>query len=378
MKNKYGFLQKIKCSFNKFLSKILNKKTAKAVLCICSIAFLVFAPSFIFNKSNYKINMNEYLNLTSKEKIVLNLWHIETFEGGTNSRKMYLENQAIKFNKQNNNCFVSVKTLTEEQLFLNLQSGASADIYSFGIGAGYMLPSLLMELPKNNNVRKDLQEYANLNNNIYAYPYILSGYALISHNSLVNETNSILELLQSKTMNKKTVAGVCFANETSINPSQVLVENNIKDINKQNYLQCTTTYNAYTNFLSKKAVSLLGTARDVARIKNRELNGSISSCSYNFLGGYSDLIQYVGISKNLTKQQVMYATNFANFLTSSPCQTALKNYGLFSISANKIYEEDYMSNFEDALIKPLKSTNVFSNLQAIENQKNASFNILFK
>ncbi len=361
----------------KLNEKIFNKKVFKATLCVASILFLIFAPGFIFNKSNYQISLDEYMNLTNKEKIVLELWHIETFEGGTNSRKMYLENQAIKFNKQNNNCFVSVKSLTEEQLYLNLQSNNFADVYSFGIGSGYMLTNELNELPKNNEVRKDLQEYSKLINKIYAYPYILSGYALISHANMVSDNSQIINLIQSKTINKKEVKGVGFSSTSSINPSKVLIENSISNQSLNNYFECSSTYNAYTNFLSNKFISLLGTARDVARIKNRELNGSIGECNYNYFSNYSDLIQYVGVSKNLDGIKEKYAKDFASYLTSNVCQNALKNYGLFSTTNNKIYESDYMSDFENALSGNLSSINVFSNLEQIEREKNKSFNSLF-
>lgn len=372
MKKSSKSYEKLKSLFN----KIVNKKTLKLLFCVSCVLFLIFAPAFIFNPANYRVNLNDYLNLTQKDKIVLNMWHIETFEGGTNSRKTFIENQAKKYNKQNNNCFVSVKTLTEEQLFLNLQNGNTGDIYSFGIGAGYLIQDKLFELPKNNNVRKDLQEYSKIDNNIYAYPFILSGYALIT-NTTFNSSDNLLDLLQSKQINKKTIYGVGFANDSLINPSQVLIENGISNIKKDNYFTCSTTYNAYTNFLSKKFISLLGTARDVARLKNREQNGSISPCTYNFLGGYSDLIQYVGVSKNLTKEQTQVATDFSKFLTNETCQSSLKNYGLFSVTSQKIYPQDYMSDFEDELKNELKSVNIFSNLKDISLDIQKSFNTLF-
>lgn len=374
---KKSFLFNFGKKISVIIKKIFSKKTLSFLFLVCCVLFLCLSPSYIFNKSNYEISLNEILNLTEKESVVLNLWHIETFEGGTNSRKKYLENQAVKFNKVNNNCFISVKTLTEEQLFLNLQENNGADMYSFAIGSGYMLSGKLQELEKNKNIREDLQEYAKLGNKVYAYPYMLSGYALISFQNLVEENGSIENLLKNKIVNKKEVKGVGFSKTSILNPSKILTTNGITNLGENNYFECSTTYNAYTNFLSGKFVTLVGTARDVARIKNREENGQIKPCVYNFLSGFSDLIQCVGISKNIGRVKEDYASKFAQFLTSSSCQSALTNYGLFSVTENKIYSEGFMSNFEQALINPILSQNVFSNLEEIEKEKTLSFNKLF-
>ena len=142
-----------------FFKKFFSKKTLKVLFCFVCVLFLVLTPSFVFNKENYSRDINRYFkNGKASEQIVLSLWHIESFEGGKKNRKSFLEEIGIKFNKKNSNIYLSVLTLTEEQLFLNLQNGLMPDLFSFSIGSGRIISSYLEELDKNNVIRKELQE----------------------------------------------------------------------------------------------------------------------------------------------------------------------------------------------------------------------------
>lgn len=369
----YLCFKKIKKFFILIFSFLINKKFLKILFCISSILFLIFSPSYVFNKKNYQINLNRYLNLQNKQKIVLNLWHIETFEGGSNSRAKYLEKQAIKFNKQNNNCYISISTLNDNQLYENLSQNKKPDMFSFGIGAGYMLSSYLDVLNENSLIREDLVEYATFDGNLLAYPYILSGYAIISFEDTSNLSNKVNDnKFENKVINKKEVKGIGFASSSYLNFAKVLTFNNYQNISKNNYYSSSSTYNSYVNFISKKFLSLVGTTRDVVRCKNREEKGSLSSCNYKFLSGYSDLVQYISFSKNISNIKKGYAQKFCSFLTSKSSQQDLANYGLFSTTKQILYSTGYMNNFEKSLNNPLKSINVFTSLQEIKKQQELS------
>ena len=57
--------------------------------------------------------------------------------------------------------------MTEEQLVLNLKQNIIPDMFSFGVGVGYLISGYLTQLDFNNNIREDLIDYGKLNNNIY-------------------------------------------------------------------------------------------------------------------------------------------------------------------------------------------------------------------
>ncbi len=325
------------------------KSIGKVLFVVFCLLFLIFTPFFVFNKDNYKMGM--FFNLSHSSKVVLTLYHIETFEGGTNSRTTYLNKRAEDFNKQNPNVFIVIKSMDKEELLLNLEDGKRPDMFSFGVGVGEYIVGFLAQLNKNASVREDLQEFAKWDNKILAYPYILSGYCVLSHAD--SDNNDISTLLTPKNQ----MSGFSYS-KTDINPVQALNVNGINYLST-NGSEFNSTYDAYLNFVNKKSVSLIGTMRDVARCKNREANFSLSNITYNMLGGYSDLIQYVSVVDNANSNRTYFSKLFAEFLLSEKSQSSLKSYGLFGTSKNKIYDTGYMSQFEDILLKNLTGVNVF-------------------
>ena len=356
-----------------FFKKLFNKNTLKIIVCVCCVMFLVFTPNFIFNKQNYSRNINKYLSNNKGEQVVLNVWHVETFEGGIKSRRKFLEEIGMKYNKNNPNIFVSVVSLTEEQLYLNLENNSNFDLISFGVGSGNEIGSILQPLKNNNKIINSLIDYSTINKQILAYPYMLSGYVAVSKNC--DETLKLEEKLNSKT--SKNVLGFGFATESYINPSQVLVENDIKQLSNNNFCNCTTSYDAYQKFISNKFQTLVGTLRDYYRCKNREELGKLQGCSYEFLGGYTDLIQYIGMSKFMENNKKEVAEDFINYLLDENSQKALKNYGLFSSTCCNIYNDSFLHNAEKRFFSGIKSVNVFSSKEEIENKNKQSFEKLF-
>lgn len=347
--------------------KPLFRKMGVLFSIIFLILFLVLTPTFIFDKSKFMVDVSSLLSKNNSQKQVLTLWHIETFEGGSGNRAKYLEKVAQNFNKNQKNCFINVKTLTENQLFLNLEQKQYADIYSFGVGSGYLLSSFLQNLDKVNEVREDIQQYATINNRIYAYPYMFGGYVAISRQ--VDE--------QQNSSNKK-IKELVFGNSSFINPAEALNLNGYDKIENSLCNYNLSSYEAYCDFVEHKSKTLIGTSRDYARIKNRELLGTISSCNYKYLGGYTDLIQYIGLNRNLNKTKNDLAKKFCNYLVSSNSQQMLRDIGLFSVLNTKIYDKADYSNFENIYINSqIKSINVFENISQIQSFKKSSLEKYF-
>ena len=300
------------------------------------------------------------------------MYHIETFEGGTASRAKYLEQEGINFNKIHKNCFIVIKTLSPDSLALNIQNKNLPDMFSFGCGVGNILAGFLSSLDKNSSIRSDLLPYCYFNDKILSYPYILSGYALITHSTL-SKQNNIESNLSSSIQNKKKIYGLVSSNGYT-NALKTLEQNSIP-IKRDNLVMLETQYEAYENFINKKSVSLLGSARDIARCKNRERNGKLDPLYYTYLGGFSDLVQYVGVVDGKDETKLMYSKLFASYLLSPSSQKNLSNYGLFSINGQKIYENgDFMSDFEDILLSPLTSSSAYISQKNVEENRKTTFN----
>jgi len=351
--------------FFKKLKALKKRNFVKFFFCFICVFFLIISPFYIFNEKNYELKLNEYFNLENSTKVVLTLYNIETFEGGTNSRTKFLQQQALNFNKKQNNCFVVVKTLSPDQLALNIRNNNLPDLYSFGVGVGSYIQGFLSELDVNSKIRSDLSQYGKKSGKLLAYPYILSGYCLISHENYTTDEDSLSSLVKADSKNK--MLGLSLSN--AFNGAEVLFQNGIT-LSESDLLETTSSYDAYKNFLNKKTKSLLGTARDVARCKNREENGSLSACRYNFLGNYSDLVQYISVVDSGSSVKTLFAKEFATFLTSESSQNSLADFGLFSTLESNIYEEGYMLEFENVLKEELTSVSAFiSNEEMAQNVK---------
>ena len=93
-----------------------------AALCIAAVvAFLCFA--FKPQKSNEENN----------DKSVLQLWQIDSFEGGKGSRADYLQKKGNAFSKEYG-AYVTVTALSAEAAVLNLENGNIPDLISYGAG----------------------------------------------------------------------------------------------------------------------------------------------------------------------------------------------------------------------------------------------------
>ena len=70
---------------------------------------------------------------------------------------------------------------------------------------------------------------------------------------------------------------------------------------------------------------------------------------------------------------MIYAKNFAKYLTSQTSQNCLNKFGLFSVNNLFIYENDYMSLFEKTLKEDLSSLNAFISKDELITLENSYF-----
>ena len=139
------------------------------------VIYLFIAPTTIFVKLKVKQNnVNRQINLECSG--ILELWNVDTFEGGSVSRKTWLNSRAIEFENQNKGLFIVVRDITPKQLELNLTSGIAPDMISFGIGVGDSIVNYLQEYGGRINVLDCLQKSGTKNGKLLAVPILLGGY----------------------------------------------------------------------------------------------------------------------------------------------------------------------------------------------------------
>lgn len=321
---------------------------------------MIFAPTIILPilKHNQGL-VNQEIQV--KYMGILELWHIDTFEGGSRSKINFLENQALKFEKKNTGTFIMCYQMSVEQAKLNLSNGLKPDLVSFGIGMGADLIQSLIPLNSTYNIRDDLINGGMNSGILYALPYMLGGYVLVNENDLQLK-NQITQLL-----------GYGGASYNSAIISLAL--NNIKADNLFSDSYNIDSFDAYDKYLSKKFDILLGTQRDLYRIQNRIDKGNMNARNFEYMTGFSDLIQYIGIcSLDAIKQEI--CEKFVEQLFSNDAQSQLVDYNMFSTTGQRLYSSSEFANLEVSLSKPLKTLSVFLTQQKIDEIKQIATNIV--
>ena len=234
---------------------------------------------------------------------ILNLWHIDTFDGGTGSRKQFLLDTARSFEKNNSGTLICVTTHTEDSIKDNFNKGIFPDMISFSSG-------VLVEKVKELNISKTFRG-GEVGGKLYAIPWCVGGYFLIAKDNLEflpdNQYESIL---------------VSKGNYNLINLSRYL-----ENITANEY-QVKNSKDAISTFLLSRCGYMLGTQRDIVRLYNRNV-----TFKTKFLGEFSDLVQYISVLAD-SEDRINASNQFIEHLTSENVQKKLKKISMFSAFYN--------------------------------------------
>lgn len=287
--------------------KFLKKHWSKFLSVILMVILGFYVCCYAFKQQN------SIYSKPNTETEIYSVWHIETFEGGGKARIDFLKSVANHLEKENPNALYVIKAINPDNLEAELAE-SSPDIISFGFGVGNIVLPHLSVLTSTYNVRDDLVESGMFNSNLYALPYIVSGYAEIKHSTLQNKT--------------------CYGENIFTKPENL----------GYNATKLESQYEAYKQFVYKQDFTLIGTARDVYRVNNLNNIGRLNATIHP-INSYTDLIQYIGLINNN-----LHTQNFMSYALSDNFQNSLINYSLFSSLYNKIYNSGIYNDMENAIL----------------------------
>lgn len=283
---------------------------------IINITLIVFFSAFSLLVCLRKFNQTPLIENNNSNLEILELWHIESFEGGGANRQNYLNQLAISYQNQNPTTIVMVKLISADQLNEALQL-KTPHLISFSEQVASTVLPYLKSLDCEYDVNDNYLQSAKYNGKLLAAPYIASGYCYFT------KTNSASTTIYTANNNLHTASSLV---DSPINNNQQL-----------------TSYQCYTKFVNNNNIKLLGTARDLFRIKNLEKLGRFS-VNYEPVSSFTDLIQYIGITT--TNKNVL---NFISYMLSDDNQLKLSSLSLFSVKSFKLYSEPTYMEMEKAL-----------------------------
>lgn len=338
--------------------------TAVAIAAVAVLALLWALPNLPRKPSNLP---------SSSYKGVIELWNIESFEGGSGSRSGWLTNKSAKFEAKNSGLFVHVTTLTEAEAEQKLSDGQEFDIVCFGRGAGDFVKKYLTPLDvETKDVRDNMLLAGQFDGKQYAVPLYAGAYCLFARSSQLAQSDLLVKAL-TQTYTRKIGKNIIelsplICGFTSSNSPLTALAMSGGQGNAAAVSEDVTQYQAYEQFVSnKKAVTLLGTQRDLYRLTQREQNGKIEELSFCPLGAYNDLVQYAGINGNCG-DKLDSCTAYLQYLISDQVQQSLIDLSLFGVLDTTVYTKERYAAIEQGLSEAFVP-NIFADDEVIANQR---------
>lgn len=276
------------------------RKSIFALVLSCAAAF-----TFIFGgalKTDRGTGEKRY-------KGIITLWHIDTFEGGTGSRKSFLSDVALKYEKRNEGTLIMVIDYTVRGAEEEMENGKFPDMISFGGGL-----SLKGFVPV--KTEQNFPEGA-FSGKTAAAIWAKGEYALFSKNGITGKEIDSLTVSEGDynlPLVSFSLSGYIAKSVTIKPPAE-----------------------AYADFVNGKTDFLLGTQRDVYRLSNRGFGATVTP-----LPAFSDLNQFIAITGD-NPQKNACSQEFIDLLLSDAVQGELNKIGLFSVYGKVLYEDENLS-----------------------------------
>ncbi|MCR5553842.1 MAG: hypothetical protein K6F08_03780 [bacterium] len=330
----------------------MRKNVVKAIVVFLLCGVVVFVSGVIFKmkKPAESSKSDFFAPQISNEQKILELWYVETFEGGASSRSAWLNNVAVEFEKENSGQFVLVKSITESELAIHLANGEFCDLICFGSGISENLENSLYSLtPEDYKISQtNLKNSAIKNGNLLAVPIMFNGYALIS-TELENLSENLFtsgEIIEQRRGNKKIYSCI-YGGKNRVGAQNVI---NLKSAESEMSIYPESyklsTFEAYSNFNNGKAKILIGTLRDVFRMQNKLDLGVIDKLTIEPLSSFTDLVCYLSIGKTISEDKLSVAESFLKFVLSDKIQTSLNLVGQFS-PCKDIFNDGILDQLEN-------------------------------
>lgn len=340
----------------------------RALILAFALVLVFVSPHFSFLLGDdFNLIYSTFIGKKSEFQGIIEVWNIDTFESGTASKTSYIEKIAQKFQKENKGTYVLVRNLTQGECENLLASGELPDVFSCSYGIVEVIRDYIKPFENiPSEVNDKFLNAGKINNELYALAWCAGMYCLISTKSKLEKAGVDAENVKLNEIaydagyeyksgkNTKISASICYGTGMYLMPKNSLnAYNKARSIQvtegEKNELKLKTGYSAYCSFLANDATILLGTHRDICRMKLREEKGKVSDVEYLPLNCWTDLVQFALVTKKGGSAQNKLAENFARALADSANQNEIEAIGMFPVT--KVSETSYMGTMRDIILE---------------------------
>lgn len=290
---------------------------------------------------------------------VIEIWQVDSFEGGTGSRANWLKSITGGFEKKHNGVYVNVERVTPEIAKQLILSGTKKpDMISFGEGLGLQKE----DFTKSDIDKTGLLESVREVSFDEAVPWCMGAYVVIGDGE-----KEIWGLDGKKIYGKKsekTVYSVALAKQEGYFGEKALKSFCANGFENEYALITGKGKEMFELYnYSLKANRMFGTQRDIYRRFSAGKNQKARQGNITYIDSYCDLFQYIGIlsCENQKKTDTMQA--FIEYLLGEKVQSQIGKVGMFPVigSATPEYACNDMNNlWEKIKVTDFKSeTHIF-------------------
>ena len=260
---------------------------------------LIFLAILIF--SSFSGN-GFFIDNDKEDQMILEIMYVETFEGGKNSRKNFLIDAGEILKETYPEVNVKITQVPFDTLKQNSEN-MEGHLISFGFGAGEILQSHLAPYEGTLSMSHTFWSSGVSEDEVLAVPYMFGMYYFFQDGAPLHYgTENACSTLLGGYYDKNRIHIEEFSSVT-------------KD-------------EAYRNFL--KGGSLLGSQRDVVKVRQYEEKFPMEY-DLERMENYTDLVQYISLTKNLSDKEKVVAEKYIEILTSEKMAKKTEEYYMFNI-----------------------------------------------
>ncbi len=320
------------------LSMKIVKISIRVLLGILIVLSIIF--TLLFGKN--MIGQTNTLGKAESYKGIITVWQIDSFEGGTGSRKQFLLKVARSFERENQGVLILVIEHTEQSMLEEIKKQNYPDLISFGAG---------VEISGFSQLNIATTAGGMVGNKSYAVPWCRGGYCLIANPKLTAEISDDLEfVLVSQAEYTQPLSALYLE---GINAKEIVVK---------------SPMDAYVEFVNGKTPYFLATQRDINRLERRQMEVITKP-----LTKYNDLYQYVAVTASLPEKNY-YAQKFIEHLLSESVQKSLKQIGMLSCALSIEYENIHLTRMQE--LNGFSTVSAFSSAKLLKEMQENSLALL--
>ncbi len=369
------------------MKKITKKVIKRLILSVFVIVLIITLPMVsLKTDNNMELIYKSFVGKKSDYLGFVEIWNVDTFEGGSVSKESILSKVAKEYQNENKGTYVIIRNISENECKNMIAKGQLPDLFSCSYGVANDIKDYVVPFNEEfNDIYNNLLSTGVYNNRQYAIPWCYGNYYLFSTSERVerffkegekiNLSKIALETGYVKNSGKKEeiIYSLGFGSNKYLLPQIAFKTYSNREIALNNYAvnkdssMENTPYDAYCDFLVGGCNVLLGSGKDLIRLKNRESSGKLDGLIVERVGGFTDLIQFAFLTKKDSKRY-NHAQAFVKKLLSFDTQTKINNSGLYAVNKSVINEEinSAMSNIIPKNIESYKCCNVFLSKSEIE------------